>query len=1216
MGVACALAFFGVTAVATPALADGDSIAIPSFSAVASGNAHTLALSTHGHVFAWGANDRGQGGLGAESTGPVATPQRVVFPVDAAAVVAIGAGGAYSLALDQAGVLWSWGDNACGVLGTASPDPFVPAPMRVQFPESRSVVSFSAGISHALAVTDDGAAYAWGCGAGYVLGQHTSTADRSTPTPVVASIGHVPTYLTGVASVSAGADHSLALMASGALLGWGKADRGQLGAAGQYSSVPAPVWCTSGACADLGRIAKAVAGDGATFVVWGEGANVGRVSVLGANSEGLAGTGSTQEWDTAHAFVATDSGPLMGVVDFATRGTTAAALTASGNLYTWGGNAWGQLADGQASSLGRALAARAPLTSPGGTAAIAVGAGSVFAISNDGASPVCLNAAAGVCETWSKTAAGGLYGIGANASGQLGGLGAPSVATAGFVNVTFEPGAVELTSNASEGSELMPGTVLTATPRGWPQDVAFAYAWTFEGSGAPVTGEPADQPTYTVAEGDAGQTIAVTATPLNVAPGDVNWMAGSLSASVGAADAVAPAVPAIELAFPAEPVHVEPTGPVAIAGSVGGTGTQVAVRVLDQDRNAVPSDLAWNWEASAIEGTAPADPGSYTIVVEATGDSGDPYGRLGSGRAEIGLAVDPPTGPPAPLPTEGIAILTDPAEPRAGDEVRFAVWETDPQGNPVVQLPWNMIGCVPQDSAATCVLDDDGQFVFSSTLAGEHTVVVTVDDGQGNQYFAAVTLTVAPGDPVIAEGALTIATEGTMTQLVLGESTRLQALGHDVYGNAIDLTPFTRFTSSAPADTIAGAVLTVHRIGAREVSGAYFVDGRPAMSSASNPLRVVVFTDAPIAVQAPSVSPASPRFGDVLTVTAGTWRPAAVQVSYQWQRNGRPIAGATGPTYAAQESDIGAHLTAVVRATSLETRGEGWIATAPTEPVGLGAPVSFAPVVAGVAQVRQTLTAVTDLPAGWAVASYQWLRAGAAIPGATAQTYEAAPADAELWVSVRVVARRTNCDDAVAVSSPVLVGLGRVPTFSLRLGSGTAPAISGEPTVGKTLNVIGVPAVGYEVGFQWLRGDKAISKATASHYKLTAADAGASISVSVTVASAGHLPSTQTAAPVKVAKIAPKVTVKLSKSAIARGVKTKATITVKAPGVARATGTVKVTYAPGKTLTKRLTAKHKGRIAFTIPAQAKAGKYKIKVTYQGTGAIAKRAAKTQVLRVR
>lgn len=70
-------------------------------------------------------------------------------------------------------------------------------------------------------------------------------------------------------------------------------------------------------------------------------------------------------------------------------------------------------------------------------------------------------------------------------------------------------------------------------------------------------------------------------------------------------------------------------------------------------------------------------------------------------------------------------------------------------------------------------------------------------------------------------------------------------------------------------------------------------------------------------VLAPSIQ-GQPLAGRVLTADAGEWDPSTASVSYQWQRDGADIPGATSPSYRVTGLDRGAELTVVVTATSGE----------------------------------------------------------------------------------------------------------------------------------------------------------------------------------------------------------------------------------------------------------------------------------------------------------
>jgi len=166
---------------------------------------------------------------------------------------------------------------------------------------------------------------------------------------------------------------------------------------------------------------------------------------------------------------------------------------------------------------------------------------------------------------------------------------------------------------------------------------------------------------------------------------------------------------------------------------------------------------------------------------------------------------------------------------------------------------------------------------------------------------------------------------------------------------------------------------------------------------------VTVIGVAPVNTVAPVVSGSS-GFGDVLTTTNGTWTgyPASFSYAYQWQRNGSNIGGATASTYTIVSGDSAASITCLVTATNAEgstaQASNGVTAQTFSAPV-----ISGVPTISGTAEVGQLLTAsaasVTGNPSP--SRTWQWLRDGSSISGATSSTYTLVSADGGTDVSVR-----------------------------------------------------------------------------------------------------------------------------------------------------------------------------------------------------------------------
>ncbi len=128
-------------------------------------------------------------------------------------------------------------------------------------------------------------------------------------------------------------------------------------------------------------------------------------------------------------------------------------------------------------------------------------------------------------------------------------------------------------------------------------------------------------------------------------------------------------------------------------------------------------------------------------------------------------------------------------------------------------------------------------------------------------------------------------------------------------------------------------------------------------------------------------------------------------LQYQWLRDGVEIGGATGATHLLVPADIGAKI--AVRIGYVDGGGATEVVTsAPTARI---ADANDAPrggvSVSGVARQDQFLHADTSRLAdddGLGALEYQWLRDGAAISGATAQSYRSTQADVGHAISVRV----------------------------------------------------------------------------------------------------------------------------------------------------------------------------------------------------------------------
>ena len=182
---------------------------------ITAGENHTCVLSADNEVRCWGKNASGQIGDG------TFVPRRRAVPLKGRVNAAeISAGGRHTCAVTTAGEVECWGANDWGQLGAGTPTASS-EPRRVRGLAGRAV-DVTSGDNHACALTSAGAVRCWGANDLGQLG--TSTRSVSSGPVRVAGLTDAATMVT------AGDNHSCALMRHGRVYCWGMNDSGQLGA--------------------------------------------------------------------------------------------------------------------------------------------------------------------------------------------------------------------------------------------------------------------------------------------------------------------------------------------------------------------------------------------------------------------------------------------------------------------------------------------------------------------------------------------------------------------------------------------------------------------------------------------------------------------------------------------------------------------------------------------------------------------------------------------------------------------------------------------------------------------------------------------------------------------------------------------------------------------------------------------------------------------------
>jgi poly(beta-D-mannuronate) lyase len=306
------------------------------------------------------------------------------------------------------------------------------------------------------------------------------------------------------------------------------------------------------------------------------------------------------------------------------------------------------------------------------------------------------------------------------------------------------------------------------------------------------------------------------------------------------------------------------------------------------------------------------DAGSATYAVPVTGDMD---GQLRDSKPDIGAdeissaaitrapLSTTDVGPNAPVDDAPPVIVNPPAittAPAAQIVVAGATATFSVQASGTgLSYQWTFNGTAAANATSPVLTLTN----VTTTQAGAYAVVVA--NGAGAVTSSSAALTVNPAPPRITQqpNSLTIANGGSVNFTVVASGTGLN-YQWNFNGSSIAGATNATLTVANVSDANAGSYTVI----VSNVSG--------SVTSAAATLTVTLATPG---ITAPPLAQTVAR-GDpaVLSVTA-----VGGQLSYQWQRDGSPIAGATGATYLARGTDIAGRYVVVI------TNSQGSATSAP-----------------------------------------------------------------------------------------------------------------------------------------------------------------------------------------------------------------------------------------------------------------------------------------------
>ena len=342
---------------------------------------------------------------------------------------------------------------------------------------------------------------------------------------------------------------------------------------------------------------------------------------------------------------------------------------------------------------------------------------------------------------------------------------------------------------------------------------------------------------------------------------------------------------------------------------------------------------------------------------------------------------------------------------------------------------------------------------------------------------------------------------------------------------------FTIAASGSPAPTFQwyrGSTLLTGQTGTSlSLSNVQTSDAGSYTVVATNSVGSVTSNAATLTVnRAPSIT-TQPQNSTVTvgsSVTFSVVATGSTPLSYQWQKGGTSVSGATSSNYtisSVQTTDAGSYAVVVSNSIGSTTSAAATL-TVNSAPSITSQPQSLSVISGSGATFSVTATGAAPL-------TYQWQKGGAAISGATSASYTILSVQSTDAGSYAVVV--TNGSGSVTSSAATLTVT----------ASAVAPTISTQPqnaiiTVGSNATFTVAASGTTPLAYQWQKNSAAISGATSSSYTITGAQTSDAGSFRVIVTnSAGSITSSAATLTVNQASVAPVFTTQPTSHSVATG---------------------------------------------------------------------------------
>ncbi len=310
---------------------------------VSAGGNHSVVATDKGRVFTFGHNTYGQLGNGTNTHSHLPFEITSNFSLsEEDQIESVHTGHSFSLAISKSGRIFTWGNNNDGQLGDNSRNgrtlPF-DITIGLMFQGDETVHNLQTGRHHVTLLTTHGRVLAWGSASDGQIGYGVSGTRILLPYDITSRFNL--SIDETIIMISTRDVHVMALTSTGRIFAWGNNRHGQIGNGTEGSAIKSPTQITDYITLfGEEKISSIHTGTANSYAL----TTYGRVFTWGNNSYGQYGLGDTSivstPVDVTHQFQYLDGEKIVKTTLGAYFGI---ALSASGNVYTWGRNDHGQI---------------------------------------------------------------------------------------------------------------------------------------------------------------------------------------------------------------------------------------------------------------------------------------------------------------------------------------------------------------------------------------------------------------------------------------------------------------------------------------------------------------------------------------------------------------------------------------------------------------------------------------------------------------------------------------------------------------------------------------------------------------------------------------------------------------------------------------------------------------------------------------------------------